>query len=486
MKKKLIDKYSNTPVQVKASIWFLICVFLQRGISLLTTPIFTRILNAADYGAYGVWNSWYSILAVFVSLNLYYGVYTSGLVRYEEDRESFSLSLISLNLISVLAWLLIYIILHQNWNEMLNLSTEQMLMMFSMIWTSSIFSFWSAEQRVDFKYRNLVILTIIMSALKPSLGILFISCSANKVNARIFGLFIVELVTCTPIFINKILKNHRVVETKYWKYALSFSIPLIPHYLSQVILNTSDRIMIQRLVGNSEAGIYNLAYSIALIMTMFNNALMQTIEPWMYRKLKDNQSKDIAKIAYGSFVFVAFINILLILLAPEIVKIFAPNEYFDAIWLIPPIAISVFFMYQYTFFAVIEFYYKKTKMISIATVGGAVLNLITNYVFIKLYGYRAAAYTTLICYLAYAILHYIFSRNLCIKQLGYEVYDFKIIALETALFITIGMASMLLYNYTVIRYVFIGTIGILIFIFRNKIIDTIKKFWLERKEVANS
>ena len=47
---KIITKYRKCSVQVKASFWFLICAFFQRGISVITTPIFTRLLSTAEYG----------------------------------------------------------------------------------------------------------------------------------------------------------------------------------------------------------------------------------------------------------------------------------------------------------------------------------------------------------------------------------------------------------------------------------------------------
>lgn len=49
---KLLVKYRSIPVQVKASLWFLICAFLQKGISFITTPIFTRLLSTSEYGQY--------------------------------------------------------------------------------------------------------------------------------------------------------------------------------------------------------------------------------------------------------------------------------------------------------------------------------------------------------------------------------------------------------------------------------------------------
>ena len=40
------------------------------------------------------------------------------------------------------------------------------------------------------------------------------------------------------------------------------------------------------------------------------------------------------------------------------------------------------------------------------TAGAAILNVILNAVFIKKYGYIAAAYTTLVCYVLYFAYHY--------------------------------------------------------------------------------
>ena len=89
----LLKKYRGIPVQVKASFWFLICAFLQKGISMLTTPIFTRLLSTAEYGQYNVFNSWLSIVTIFVSLDLAAGVYTQGLIKFEPERKVYSSSL---------------------------------------------------------------------------------------------------------------------------------------------------------------------------------------------------------------------------------------------------------------------------------------------------------------------------------------------------------------------------------------------------------
>lgn len=47
---KLKNKYSSLPVQVRASLWFLITNFMQKAISVISTPIFTRLLTTEQYG----------------------------------------------------------------------------------------------------------------------------------------------------------------------------------------------------------------------------------------------------------------------------------------------------------------------------------------------------------------------------------------------------------------------------------------------------
>ena len=151
------------PVQIKAAFWFLICSFLQKGISMITTPIFTRIMSTSEYGKFGVFNSWYGIATIIVGLALYQGVHAQGLVKYDKERAVFSSSLLGLITTLVTVWTIIYVIFHNFWNTLFSLTTVQMLCMLTMIWTTAVFSFWANEQRVVFSYRTLVIVTIIVS-----------------------------------------------------------------------------------------------------------------------------------------------------------------------------------------------------------------------------------------------------------------------------------------------------------------------------------
>lgn len=482
MLEKLMAKYRNISIQIKASFWFLICSVLQKGISVITTPIFTRLLSTAEYGQYNVFNSWLSVVTVFVTLNLCAGVYTMGIVKFKEDEKAFTSSMQGLTLLLCILWTIIYICSHTFWNKVFQLTTVQMLAMFVLIWTSTSFSFWMTTQRNKYKYKLLILVTLIVSVLKPVIGIIFVINANDKVTARILGLALVEVICYPCFFFVQIKRGKHFFSKKYWKYAVLFNIPLIPHYLSNTILGSSDRIMIQRMVGESQAGIYSLAYSIAQLMNMVNDALNKTMSPWLYQKIREKKYKEISKVVYISLAIVGFCNIILITVAPEIVAIFAPKEYYEAIYVIVPVALSGFFTYMYLCFAPFEFYYEKRIWTTIGTLTSAVLNIILNIICIPTFGYIAAGYTTLISYMINALMHYFFSRKVCKKYIN-NIHPYnKYVLLSMSLgFIIVGLMFIPLYKYILIRYIVIAILILALFIMRKKIFSFYKE--LKNKKV---
>jgi O-antigen/teichoic acid export membrane protein len=103
-------KYNAIPAPVKASIWFTICNVLQKGISMITVPVFTRLLTTDQYGVYSVYQSWYSIITVFATLNLYYGVFNNGMIKYKDDRDRFTSSMQGLTTTITLALFVVYLV----------------------------------------------------------------------------------------------------------------------------------------------------------------------------------------------------------------------------------------------------------------------------------------------------------------------------------------------------------------------------------------
>ena len=479
MLKKLILKYNNMSVPVKMAFWFLICSFVQRGIGMITTPIFTRIMTDSEFGRYSIYTSWYSIISVFVTLGIAGNCLTRGLVvaEGEKERDELASSFYGLIVTLVIVYGLLYLVFHKWINSITGLTSYQFLMMGIDFITIQASQVWINTKRVAYKYRGIVFLTLLMAIVRPLIAVILVlhAPETAQVEARITGIAIANTLVFTSIIVILFLKGKKFYIRGNWRYALTFCFPLIPHYLSQTILNQSDRIMISRFIGNAEAGYYTLAYMLAAIMLMLNSSVAQSLDPWIYHSIKERKLNRIGPVSYRLTAIIAIINILVMGFAPEILTILGPESYKSALWVIPPVTASVFFQFMYDLFASFQFYYKKT-WVAIGSCGGAILNIILNAIFIPIYGFVAAGYTTLVCYVLFGVLHYFFMRKVCKEYLdGYSVYDWRIIFGIGALLIASSFVMLLLYNHLLLRFiVLIVFLGILL-MNRKSIIRLLKE-----------
>lgn len=194
-------------MQVKASLWFLVCSFLQKGIAIITTPVFTRLLSTEEYGQYSVFASWLGIAGIIVGLSLTAGVHSQGLIKFSDERTAFTSSLQGLSTTLVLGWTIVFLLFRPFWEKTLELPAIQILAMLIMVWTSSVSGFWANEQRVMYRYKTLVFITLLVSVASPTLGILFVLHAKDKVTARILGMVITGLLGYAWIFIAQVRRG---------------------------------------------------------------------------------------------------------------------------------------------------------------------------------------------------------------------------------------------------------------------------------------
>lgn len=478
---RLIQKYNNIPDPVKASIWFTICNVLQKGIALITTPIFTRIMTTDQYGQYSVYQSWYTIVAIFATFNLYAGVYNNGMIKWPDDRKRFTSALQGLSTTLTILIVLVYLCAMPFWNNLLKMSSVFMLAMFAELLFAPAYNFWAAGQRFDYKYRKLVVVTLFLAIASPVIGVIAVKSTEYKAEARVLAFVFVQVCVGLIFYINNMVKGKRFYKKDYWKFALTFTFPLIPHYLSQVVLGQADRIMIQRMVGNSEAALYSVAYTISMMFNIITNAVNNSFIPYTYKAIRDKKQKELSNNADFLVTCVAIGCILATAFGPEIIRIFASPEYFDAHRVVPPVAISLLFVFITSLFANVEFYYEETKFIMVASSVAAITNIVLNYFGIIWFGYIAAAYTTLICYILLALAHYIGHKYILKKRADLdidvktEIYNSKFLLVVSFVSILSMLGMLLIYEHMIIRYIVISILLVLVFIKRKMIIEKFKE-----------
>jgi len=470
--RKHLKKYKEMSPVAKSSMALVLAKFFQKGLSLVTSPVFTRIMPQTEYGVVSTYLSWQTVIYIIATLNMAQGVFNNGMIDYKEDRDGFTCSILVLANGCTLLAAIVYLIGHRWLAPLIDLPDPLIMLLFLYCMLTPAYNYWMSRQRFEYKYRSILLVMMVSSVLSSVLSIacVLLAPDQNKATAKLLGSEGVMIGVGLIFFVmqwKNVVKNFKI---SYCQYALIYNLPLLPHYLSMYVLSSSDRIMISKMAGSAQTAIYNVAYTVASILLIFWNSVDAAYAPWIYQKMEEKNHRVIGR--RGSQVLLVFFaaTILATLFAPEIMLILAPRSYQEGIYVIPAVAAGVFFTAVYSLYMRVELYLKKMHIVTLGTVAAAVLNLVLNAVFIPYFGYIAAAYTTLICYILLALFHYV-----NIKRLGYgRVYDNGfVLAISLAACIVTVIVS-ILYKYTAVRYVCM--LGLIIFLIwkRKWIIEIVR------------
>lgn len=463
------SRYKSIPLPARATIWFVVCSVLQRGVSFITTPIFTRTLSQYEYGTVSLYNTWESVILILATLELSSGCYNKAMIKFPEDRDGYTSSILTLSSLVTILLYAVYFLFRRTFNPLIGLSTELVTMMFIQIFFSMANSMLLSRKKFDYDYKTIVGLTLFISISSTLLSLFFVlTHDSNRDYYKIFGYLIVIVAVNVFIFIYLLFKGKKTIDWRYWKYALAINIPLVPHYLSQQVLNQSDRIMISSMCGKEDVAVYTVAYQIAAICLLLINAVHSSFTPWCYKAMKMGNYQGIAKRTFQLSLFIGFGCLLFPLFAPEAIYILGGENYMRAVYIVPPVAMSVLFVTLYTFFSMVQFYYEKTKIIMLSSCSVAILNIVLNYIFIKQFGFVAAGYTTVFCYIIYALIHFLYTRKIAHKEkipLPFEAKKMWVMALT---FTVISILSTFLYSLTILRYIVIAFLFVIMVIFGKK------------------
>lgn len=289
--KKNIDKYKKLSTVAKATLWYTVANVLVKGVALLSTPIFTRVMTESEYGTYSIFQSWYCIIIIFTSLNLFLGGYSKGMLKYKDEVDSYTSSSLAMTTFITCCWGVIYLTNIPFWTNIFNLPPQMMAAMFIELLLMPAYEFWSSKSRFEYKYKLVVIASVWMSLLSIIIGVITVMSNSHRVASRIGSDVFAKATIALPLFFLLFAKGKVLFNKKFWKYNFLFNIPLVPHYLSNYALNQSDQLMISRMIGNAEAAYYSVAYTIATMMNLVITAINNALVPYIYQSIMQGNVK---------------------------------------------------------------------------------------------------------------------------------------------------------------------------------------------------
>ena len=430
----------------KATAWYLVSSFLLKGVGLITTPIFARILTKEEYGLFNNFSFWLGIITIIATLSL-----SASLMRarfdFQDDLFSYISSILLLgSLFTILVggglWLNITRV-----TSLFSLEKKYILILLLYVLTSPAYEMFLTVQRFNYRYKVFVTLSISTTVASILLSFLFIGLMEDHLLGRVLGAYLPNfLVSC--ILYGWFLYKGKSIRLSHWSYALPVALPYAFHLLSGNLLSSSDRAMITKICGAESTALYSMAYSIAATVSIVWNSLNNAFSPWLGEMLNEKKYDRIRKYSYGYVGVFSFLILGVMLAAPEILLFMGGKPYLEAQNAIPPVIAGYFFIFIYSMYVNVEQYEKKTLGMAVATGLAALFNIVTNALFIPRYGYLAAAYTTLAGYIFLFLAHYFLVRRLGLHRIYPTSYLIMI-----AFFVLVAtFGSLMLYSSILIRY----------------------------------
>ena len=442
---------------LKAGVWYTVASFLKKGIAFATTPIFARLLTKGDFGSYSNFTVWLSICAVVCTLNLKSSVFKAR-YDFEDDFDGYLSSIAFLGSAATAGFYAIVIIFQDFFVNLLKIDMIYLHVMFIELIFAPSLDILQAKHRIMQRYKIQVAISIFESLSCTFCSVLMVYYCKDKLFARIIGGETPDIIIYVIVFIILLIRGKKVICPEYWKYAVLYSVPVIPHLLSNIILGSSDKVMIRNMIGAEANGNYSIAYSCGMIVATLMTSFNQAMTPWLFQKLyahEDESIKRVNRIYIVSFVIIVMGSILV---APELMWILGGEKYAGVEYIVPPVMLGYGFKFAYTGYVNIEQYYKKTGIVSVGTLIAAGFNIVTNLIFLPIFGYAAAAYTTMAGFIMLLLLHYLISR-----KYGFtKVYDNRFTFATMLAMMIVGLMLQVLYPFMILRWVIALILGIIV------------------------
>lgn len=472
----IIKKYRELSLPARTAFWYFISSIIQKMISVFSTVIFTRILTTSDYGFISVYSSWQEILYILATLSLSTGVYNVGMAKNPNHYNEYTYSLEIISSIVAIIFGILFSIFYPVINHVIQIKYILILPMLIMFVFLPAYRLWTAKQRFMMTAKPILISVVMESVITLLASIAVVLSVDNKGEGKALTGIAVSMAFGIFFWILNGKESHYYLNKKYWKPALTYNLQMIPAFLSAVVFNQIDRVMINNMVGADKAGIYSVAYNAAMFISIVCSALNVTINPWLMNRIHSRDFRNISRISDSICYLFSIGYVFFCLLAPDLIKILASKDYYEAIYVVPPVAGSMFFTLIYNFYSPIVQYFFKPKMLSVINVFIAILNIILNYFAIKRWDYIAAAYTTLICYIIYGWGCAIYAMSIMKANSLKVFFDNKVFIITSIFIVFLTIAISFLYDKPdIIRLVVFFIIVFIMFIKRKSLIKKIKE-----------
>jgi len=392
---------------------------LIKGMSLISAPIFTRIFDPTQYGAW----SFINVMVTFLTGILILGgdnAYTRFFFQCQSEEERQALSSTWFSFLAIWSIIVLIAVLPfsgavADWLLGDDRYRAAMAIGFVAAPLLMLNLILSQVLRNRFQAKAFTALNITTAALTLAMAVFFVLAYNMGVAGALLGSACAALVMI-PVrlwFVRDLLKPR--FSRQFLKQLLAFGLPLVPMNVAFWLFSNADRLMLARLASLEEVGLYSIAAAMAAVLMLLQTAVGQSWLPHAVKIYEENREYA-AEVFKRTMVFLlaasGFVVTGFVVLSQEVLFILVPPVYYEAFRAIPFISAGFLFFTSAQVSAVGIMVKNKTVYIMLACWSVAAVNIGLNTLLIPLFGISGAGAATGLSYMIFAASYFVISRRL--------------------------------------------------------------------------
>ncbi|MBD3402456.1 oligosaccharide flippase family protein [candidate division GN15 bacterium] len=392
---------------------------LDRLVSFIMIPVYTRFLTPADYGVLELIYMTSSVIAMVIGMRIEAAV-SRFYFDYDESDQAGRNKVISSGFLGYggLAALLVVALLplSSTFARVILDSPEfssYFVVALITIAVGLIIPIGNAYFRVRMQSKMFLFFRVSNTILTLGLNIYFVVFAKWGVYGILVATLISHSLLGAVMLLLILSRTGLKVDFRLVWEMVKFGLPLIPSNIAAYAVHSSDRYFIKEYVTMSAAGLYSLGYKIGGLVNQFVTAPFNLV--WTPRRFETFSREDSERIyarIFTYFVTLAlFVGLMISVLSKEIIKIMATEPFWPAYKVVPIIVLAyIIFSFHYHFNIGILME-KKTKYLAYVNVSNGVLNIGLNFALIPTIGIWGAAIATVLCFIFKVSLTYYYSNR---------------------------------------------------------------------------
>ena len=379
-------------------------------IPLIMIPIITRILPNSTY--FGINDNTTSLVSIMTYLSLM-GMY-DAMYRMFFDREDidYRKKICSTTFVYTFSLSTIICILAIAFKESLARLFYGEASLAYLVYIAAITTLVSATNTIvsgPARMQNKRLIYVCMNTIVPLISYLLALTMMKKgmyTTALPIAVMLAGVVKETVFVVyNRDWFSFKYVDLEILKPMLKFAIPLIPNFLIYWVFNSCDRLMITQMLGIAEAGVYGIGAKLGSASQLIYTAFAGGWQYFAYSTMNDkNQVRDnsllFEYLGSVSMICTAFICTI----SFSLYSILFPADYLGGFIIAPYLFLAplcqMLFQVAISQFTII----KKTWPNMLFLFGGAIINVILNFILIPFIGIEGASIATLLGFVVSTIL----------------------------------------------------------------------------------